>query len=117
LLRLPEPVRVLLQEGKLSAGHARALLGATDPEAAAREILARGMTVRQAEQRSQRKTSRRGKPAKDPNLADLEVSISNKLGLRVAIIHKGDKGGDIRISYRTLEQLEEVTRRLSRGSA
>lgn len=112
LLRLPEQVKTWLREGKLSAGHARTLLSATDPEAAAREILAGEMTVRQAEQRSARKSKARGKPAKDPNLADLEASISNMLGLKIQIIHKGDKGGEVRISYSSLEQLEDITRRL-----
>ena len=58
------------------------------------------MTVRQAEQRSTHQSKPGGKPAKDPNIADLEASISNQLGLKVQIIHKGDKGGEIRISYR-----------------
>jgi ParB family transcriptional regulator, chromosome partitioning protein len=115
LLKLPEAVKQWLREGKLTAGHARTLLGAADPEAAAKEILAGQMTVRQAEQRSPKKTKPGGKPAKDPNLADLEASISNRLGLKIEIIHKGDKGGEIRIAYSTLEQLEDVTRRLNRG--
>jgi ParB family chromosome partitioning protein len=73
------------------------------------------MTVRQAEQRSARKIKPGGKPAKDPNLADLEASISNRLGLKIQIIHKGDKGGEVRISYSGLEQLEEIARRLNRS--
>jgi ParB family chromosome partitioning protein len=115
LLRLPEPVKQWLREGKLTAGHARTLLSAADPEAAAREILAGQMSVRQAEQRSPKKTKAGGKPPKDPNLADLEASISNKLGLKIQIIHKGDKGGEVRIAYSSLEQLEEIARRLNRS--
>jgi ParB family chromosome partitioning protein len=115
LLRLPEPVKQWLREGKLTAGHARTLLSAADPEAAAREILTGQMSVRQAERRSPKKTKPGGKPPKDPNLADLEASISNKLGLKIQIIHKGDKGGEVRIAYSSLEQLEEITRRLSRS--
>ena len=114
LLKLPESVKALLREGKLTAGHGRTLLGAADPESAAREILAGGMTVRQAEQRSKIKLRPGGKPPVDPNTKALEASISNQLGLKVQIIHKGDKGGEIRISYRSLEQLDEVARRLSR---
>ena len=114
LLRLPNSVKALLQEGKLTAGHARTLLSAPDPEAAAWEILKGGMTVRQAEQRTVKKSKPGGKPAKDPNVADLEASISNGLGLKTQIIHKGDKGGEVRISYASLEQLDEITRRLSR---
>jgi ParB family chromosome partitioning protein len=115
LMRLPEQVKQWLREGKLTAGHARTLLGAADPEATAREILAGQMTVRQAEQRSPKKAKVGGKPPKDPNLADLEASISNKLGLKIQIVHKGDKGGEVRIAYSSLEQLEEITRRLSRS--
>ena len=114
LLRLPNSVKALLQEGKLTAGHARTLLSAPDPEAAAWEILKGGMTVRQAEQRSTKKAKPGGKPAKDPNVVDLEANISNNLGLKTQIIHKGDKGGEVRISYGSLEQLDEITRRLSR---
>jgi ParB family chromosome partitioning protein len=114
LLRLPESVKALVMEGKLTAGHARTLLSAPDPEAAAWDILSGKMTVRQAEQRTPKKAKPGGKPAKDPNIADLEKSISNQLGLKIEIIHKGDKGGDVRISYSSLEQLDEITRRLSR---
>ena len=69
--------------------------------------------MRQAEQRSVKKKPG-GKPVNDPNIADLEASISNRLGLKVQIIHKGDKGGEVRIAYKSLEQLDELTRRLSR---
>jgi ParB family chromosome partitioning protein len=114
LLRLPDSVKALVQEGKLTAGHARTLLSAPDPEAAAWDILHGKMTVREAEQRSSKKPKPGGKPYKDPNIADLEMSISNQLGLKVQIIHKGDKGGEVRISYASLEQLDDITRRLSR---
>ena len=114
LLRLPEQVKVWLREGKLTAGHARTLLGVPDPEARARELIEGAMTVRQAEQRSPQHKKPVGKPHKDPNVADLEASISNHLGLKVQVIHRGDKGGEMRISYKSLEQLDELTRRLSR---
>ena len=115
LLKLPQSVKMLIRESKLTAGHARTLLGATDPEAAALEILAGGLTVRQAEQRSHPRKKLHSKPHKDPNVAQLEESISSHLGLKVQIIHKGDKGGEIRVAYSTLEQLDEVARRLSRA--
>jgi ParB family chromosome partitioning protein len=73
------------------------------------------MTVRQAEQRSKAKKKPGGKASPDPNIKDLETNISNRLGLKVQVIHKGDKGGEIRISYKTLEQLDELTRRLSKS--
>jgi ParB family transcriptional regulator, chromosome partitioning protein len=114
LLRLPNQVKAWIREGKLTAGHARTLLGEADPEARARELIAGEMTVRQAEQRSVTKKPG-GKAAKDPNIADLESSISNRLGLTVQIIHKGDKGGEMKIAYKTLEQLDELTRRLSKS--
>lgn len=111
LLKLPQPVQAWLQEGKLTAGHARTLLNSKDPEKAAMEIMARQMTVRQAERRS---IKTKIIDPKDPNIADLETGISNRLGLKTRIIHKGDKGGEVRIAYSSLEQLDEVTRRLSR---
>ena len=115
LLRLPDPVKAWIREGKLTAGHARTLLGEADPVARARELIEGTMTVRQAEQRSVLKKKPGGKPSKDPNIADLEASISNRLGLKVQIIHKGDKGGEMRIAYKSLEQLDELTRRLSKS--
>ncbi len=115
LLRLPDPVKVWIREGALTAGHARTLLGEADPEGRAIELMAGKMTVRQAEQRSVKKKPS-GKPAKDPNIADLEASISNRLGLKTQIVHRGDKGGEVRISYKTLEQLDELTRRLSKSA-
>jgi ParB family chromosome partitioning protein len=120
LLRLPNSVQILLREGKLTAGHARTLLGAADPEAAAREILEGGMNVRQAEQRSAAKKKLTAPPPKDPNIKQLESSISSRLGLTVQVMHKVDKngkerGGEVRISYKTLEQLDEIARRLGKA--
>ena len=114
LLKLPDQVKAWIREGKLTAGHARTLLSEADPVARARELIEGALTVRQAEQRSVKKKPG-GKPAKDPNISDLEASISSRLGLKVQIIHKGDKGGEVRVAYKTLEQLDELTRRLSRG--
>ena len=112
LLNLPEQVKAWLREGKLTAGHARTLLGLPDPEAAARDLIEGGLNVRQAEQRSVAKKKPVKKAHKDPNIADLEASISNRLGLKVQVIHRGDKGGEIRITYKTLEQLDDLERRL-----
>jgi len=115
LLKLPDQVKAWIREGKLTAGHARTLLSEADPVARAKELIEGALTVRQAEQRSVHKKKPGGKPAQDPNISDLEASISNRLGLKVQIIHKGDKGGEMRISYKSLEQLDELTRRLTRG--
>ena len=116
LLKLPDAVKAWVREGKLTAGHARTLLGVPDPEARARELIEGQLTVREAEQRSPKKKPG-GKPAPDPNITELETSISNALGLKTQITHKVDKKGDkgeVRVAYSSLEQLDEIVRRLSR---
>jgi ParB family chromosome partitioning protein len=116
LLTLPEAVRAMLRDGRLTAGHARTLIGLPDAAARANEIIAGALNVRQAEQRSVVKKASKGtKASHDPNIVDLESRVSNALGLKVKVIHKESKGGEVRISYRTLEQLDEINRRLSRG--
>ena len=116
LLKLPDSVQGFIRDGKLSAGHARTLIGAPDAEARAREIINQSLNVRQAEHRSPKKP--KGKPAPAASNADiraLEASLSNMLGLKVQIIHKASTGGELRIAYRMLEQLDDVIDRLSRG--
>jgi ParB family transcriptional regulator, chromosome partitioning protein len=113
LLKLPETVQTMVREGKLTAGHARTLIGDPNPEARAREIIAGALNVRQAEQRSKLKKRKSHSPAvSDPNIRDLEQSVSNALGLKVQVIHKGDEGGEVRITYKSLEQLDDLIRRL-----
>jgi ParB family chromosome partitioning protein len=117
LLNLPTQVQDWLREGKLTAGHARTLLGMTDPETAARQLIEGGLTVREAEARAPVKKKPGGKPAADPNITALESSISNALGLKTQITHKVGKSGDkgaVTIAYGSLEQLDEIVRRLSR---
>jgi len=115
LLILPEAVRALVRDGTLSAGHARTLVGLPDAEKRAQEIIAGLLNVRQAEQRSSNK--KRGKTArpKDSETIDLESRVSNALGLRVKVLDRGKKGGEVRVEYRTLEQLDEIARRLSKS--
>ncbi len=116
LLKLPESVKAMVRDGRLTAGHARTLIGVADPEARAREILAGALNVREAERRSQSKKGKtHNRPVDDPNTKALEASISNTLGLKVQIIHKGDKGGEVRISYKSLEQLDDLIHRLKAG--
>jgi ParB family transcriptional regulator, chromosome partitioning protein len=116
LLTLPEPVRAMIREGKLTAGHARTLIGLPDAEARANEIVNGMLNVRQAEQRSHTQKSSKGSKAEaDPNTVELESRISNALGLKVKILHKGSKGGEVRIAYKSLEQLDEINRRLSKA--
>ncbi len=115
LLQLPEPVRELLRRGELTAGHARALLAATDPVALAREVIAHKLSVRETEERvrRQRKTPTRRRTAaeSDPDLAAVARKLSQMLGLRVEIRH-GRRGGRVVIRYSTPAQLEAVCRRL-----
>jgi ParB family chromosome partitioning protein len=116
LLRLPESVKAMLRDGRLTAGHARTLLDAPDPEARALAIVEGGLNVREAEQRSAKKKAGRGvQTQKDVNIAAIESNISNILGLKVEIVHKGDKGGEIRIRYKSLEQFDDLIRRLSKA--
>jgi ParB family chromosome partitioning protein len=120
LLKLPDPVRDMLAKGELSAGHARALITTTDPVALARTIISKGMSVRDAERLAQNEVKQQvqssvvDKPdQKDSDTLALERSLSDALGLDVKISHKGG-AGQMRISYRSLEQLEDVCRLLER---
>ncbi|KQQ49041.1 MULTISPECIES: ParB/RepB/Spo0J family partition protein [Rhizobium/Agrobacterium group] len=119
LLKLPEPVRDMLAEGSLSAGHARALVSTSDPVQLAKTIVAKGLSVRDAERIAQADIkqqldptqSRKAENEKDSDTVALERTLSDALGLDVKITHKGSSG-NIRINYRTLEQLEAVCRLL-----
>ncbi|MBY5401114.1 ParB/RepB/Spo0J family partition protein [Rhizobium leguminosarum] len=121
LLKLPDPVRDLLAAGSLSAGHARALVSTSDPASLARTIVAKGMSVRDAEKLAQNNIKAQSEPQqpalrrdqKDSDTLALERTLSDALGLDVAINHKAS-GGQIKISYKSLEQLEEVCRLLER---
>lgn len=119
LLNLPTRVRDLLMDGQLSAGHARALITAGDPVSLAELIVAKGLSVREAEAaaraaKNRPKAAKRPKTlSKDADTRELEGSVSAALGLAVSIDHKGDAGGEVRVKYKTLEQLDEICRRLS----
>ncbi|RFB89771.1 chromosome partitioning protein ParB [Rhizobium leguminosarum bv. trifolii] len=121
LLKLPDPVRDLLAAGSLSAGHARALVSTPDPASLARTIVAKGMSVRDAEKLAQNNIKAQSEPQlaaarrdqKDSDTLALERTLSDALGLDVAINHK-TSGGQIKISYKSLEQLEEICRLLER---
>jgi ParB family transcriptional regulator, chromosome partitioning protein len=120
LMKLPDEVKAYLADGQISAGHARALLGQPDPVALAREIIAQRLNVRQVEAIAQEQAERSGKTAKqrrrvvkDADTLILEKRLADALGLAVAIEHRG-KGGELRIRYKSLDQLDEVIRRLER---
>ncbi|MFP4002903.1 MAG: ParB/RepB/Spo0J family partition protein [Alphaproteobacteria bacterium] len=127
LLSLPAPVQDMVKEGTLSAGHARAILTAADPETLAKRVVAKGLSVRETESLAREGrdrdvaravrdlAERQGGPVadqKDPDTRALERDLSDAIGLKVSIEHKGDKGGEVRIGYATLEQLDEIVRRL-----
>jgi ParB family transcriptional regulator, chromosome partitioning protein len=114
LLGLPEPVRRMLEAGELSVGHARALLTARDPFRLAKLVAARGLNVRQTERLAQadvRQPGRRARKSKDPNTLALQRDLASRLGLDVTIRPKGP-GGSLTITYHTLDQLDDLIRRL-----
>ncbi len=122
LLNLPTEVQTMLAEGLLTAGHARALIGSINPVALAQEVIDRGLNVRDTEALVKRgapekKSAGSGgrRPGKIADTLDLEESLSDVLGLPVDIRDQGGKG-EIRIQYATLEQLDDLCRRLMRGS-
>ena len=117
LLDLPAFVRDSLVRGEISMGHARAVATAPDPDSLAKEIIARGLSVRQAEARARKEkrppaelqlTQRPG----DADLAALERQLGDMLGLKVKVAHNG-AGGTVTLSYNSLDQLDMICQRLS----
>lgn len=121
LLSLPAAVKEMIDQGALTAGHARALLKAADPEALAKEIIARGLNVRESERmgKTRPKKPKAGAAAvadgKPVDTVALEKELAVLLGLAVEIKGRGEAGSLI-IRYKTLEQLDDVLQRLTRGS-
>ncbi|RVD61127.1 MAG: ParB/RepB/Spo0J family partition protein [Mesorhizobium sp.] len=119
LLKLPDVIRDMLVDGALSAGHARTLVTAEDPAGLAKRIVEEGLSVRQAEALAQMPAgtpSNAAKPAapaaeKDADTLALEKLLTDTTGMIVTVDHKG-KGGVLRVAYRSLEQLDELCRRL-----
>ena len=123
LLGLPPSVQEMLQDGLLSAGHARALITAHDPAAIAQQIVARGLSVREVEamvQAGKAASAGRGakaraaRPARDADTMALEAELSVQLGLKVTIDFDG-KGGRLSVHYSTLDQLDDVLQRLNQS--
>ena len=122
LANLPASVKDLLATGRISAGHARALLTATEPEKLAQKIVQDGLTVRDAERLAQPKSDQPNetdghveKGAKlldDPNTRSLEKSLRDATGFAIEIKNRGE-AGELRIKYKTLEQLDELCRHLN----
>jgi len=120
LLKLPDAVKAYINAGAISAGAARMLIGAADPEAMAREIVERGLNVRQVEALAQaraqspRKGGKRQRNGKSADTAALEHRLSNVLGLTVTLTERRN-GGVLAIHYRASDQLEDVLRRLEQN--
>ncbi len=125
LLQLPEEVLWYVRHGKLSAGHARALITAPNPAALAEQIVNEGLNVRQAEALARRAAEgprpakargRSGQPAGEggADIAALEQDLTDALGLQVQLSDRGGKG-ELTLRYGTLEQLDDLCRRLMRG--
>ena len=122
LARLPDGVKEKLASGALSAGHARALITAPDPGALAHEVLAKGLNVRQTEALARqavqgpgapRPARRGGAGEASPDIAALEQDLADVLGLKVQLAYR-DGRGDLTIRFGTLEQLDDLCRRLMR---
>ena len=122
LLNLPETVQALVADGKISAGHARALITADAPEMLAQQIVAKGLSVRDIERLVRKsdggKPAARGggsaRPGKDADTQVLEGDLSAALGLKVSIDPApGGQGGKLTIAYTDLEQLDDLCALLS----
>ncbi len=118
LLALPEDVREMLLRGDISMGHGRAIAIAPDPSALAREIVAGGLSVRQAELRAQQakpgriETKSASPSGVNADLEALQRQLGDMLGLRVKVAH-GAKGGTVTLNYSSLDQLDLICQRLS----
>ena len=120
LMKLPEPVKDHVKEGRLSAGHARALVTSNEAEIIAQRIVDQGLSVRDVETLAAKpvaegaKKPGRPKKAKDADTLALEKRLGDALGLVVVIDH-GDRGGSVTIKYKSLDQLDDISRRLEAG--
>ena len=111
LLSLPVPVLELVQAGRLSAGHARALIGTEDPTALAHEVIAKSMSVRQVEALAKGTGNPKPTKEKSADVRLLEEELAQELGLTVQIAARG-KGGELKISYGSNEQLDTLLNKL-----
>ena len=123
LLTLPEPVLDLVRAGKLTAGHARALVTAPNPEALARQVVERDLSVRQTEALARDRSAppsapprrHRAPAGKDADTRALEEDLTATLRLKVSIDHRpGQQAGELRIRYGNLEELDGLCQLLSR---
>ena len=116
LLNLPATLRTYVAEGRLSAGHARALLVAKDPEKLAELVVQRGLNVRQTERLVQEggMQAPRKPSSRDPNVVSAEKDLSDALGLKAALQPVGKRGGRLVLHYKDYDQLEFLISRLTK---
>ncbi|MFO0109135.1 MAG: ParB/RepB/Spo0J family partition protein [Alphaproteobacteria bacterium] len=124
LLGLPAAVRVQIESGALSMGHARAILGAKEPEILAAQVVEKGLSVRETEalvrgdvppaapKAVKHEAAEHPRPQKSEDLLQLEQMLSDNLGLKVSIHLRGAKAGEVAIQYNSLAELDEILRRL-----
>ena len=117
LLQLPDSVLAMLEEGDLSAGHARPLIGKEDAAELAMRIVAGRLSVREAEalasgNETRKARTTRTRPVKDPDTTEMEESLSVAFGHKVAIADRNGKG-EIRIAYANYEELDRIAGRLT----
>ena len=123
LLTLPDDLQEMVRDGRLSAGHARAILTAPDPRTLAQRAIKDGLNVREVERLAQQAKDEKHGPrvssgqveTKSADTRALEQSLSAALGLDVTITEKGGAAGEVKISYKTLEQLDDLCRKLGGG--
>ena len=119
LLSLPEDVLRHLREGKISAGHARALVPAPNPSDLAKKIIAKGLSVRQTERLAKTivkkpTSSNKIKDKKDADTKELELQLSTQIGMSVNInFNEGSGSGEVTVQYETLDQLDDLCRILT----
>ena len=126
LLTLPENVQAFVNDGSLSAGHARALITAENPIELAKKVVNQGLSVRETERlaketktnytTSEDKLSQAKKASKSADTLALEEELSNKLGLEVKIDLKGSQSGELKIRFKDYDQLDDVIHRLSQAA-
>lgn len=119
LLQLPEDVQQHLSAGRISAGHARAIATAEDPSALARRVVEEGLNVRQAEalgkaRAPEAKVGRGARKTRNADIHALEQDLEDVLGLSVEVRDQ-DGRGELRLKYASLEQLDDLCRRLTNG--
>ena len=116
LLELDTEIHQMIISGKISMGHARALIGVPDAVAKAREIIEKKLSVRDVEKSTSKyKKVRKKQTQKDPNILDLEKELSNKIGLKTSIhFNENGSSGSLTLFYSDLNQLDEIMKRLKK---